>query len=106
MKSYECALKKLIDFSNSHPEMVFCDSIDKSISFGDLKFLKAKGLIKLKSSGDNGYYAAVSESGITYFSDKHDKNVSFIKEHFFKFISGFASGILVTVVSFLLLQNK
>ncbi|MGW8114252.1 hypothetical protein ACVS9P_03555 [Caproicibacterium sp. NSD3] len=105
MKSYERTLKKLIDLSNEHFVFVTSDSSNKLLDIQDLKFLKAKGLIDLHLAGDNEFYTVISNDGITYFSDKHDEKILFIKEHFFNFISGFASGVLVTVVSFLLLQN-
>ena len=72
---------------------------DLDISLKELKLLKALSLIQFKSYYDNQIRIILTDKGIAYFHDKREKRLSFWKEHFVNFLSGFISGVVVTLVS-------
>ena len=99
MKKYEQHLKKLISKSNGGCDLVF--GPDSGLSEADIRFLSAKGLIALISAGNDEFYIRVDDVGLTYFSDKQEALMTFLREYLFSFIggvlSGFISGVLLTL---------
>ena len=94
MKQFEKSLSVLISKTeecNLIPEK--CTGVPRS----DVRLLSAKGLIKLSPAGNNELYISVEPSGASYFADKSARREAFIKEHVVNFVSGFVSGVLVTV---------
>lgn len=103
MKKFERQIKKLIEKSEGGSFPVCCD--DDVISEGDLRYLKAKGLITLIPAGDNTFAAIVEPLGLTYFDDKHDARTTFWKNYVLKFFCGFLSGLATGVVLTLITQR-
>lgn len=97
MKEYERNLKKIILLSKGGCEPVHQE--ESKLSEADLRFLSAKGFLVLTPGGDNQFWMEVTPSGLSYFSDKADAKEKFVKEHIINFLSGFVSGILVTVLA-------
>ena len=101
MKQFEKSLIVLISKTeecNLVPEK--CTGVPRS----DIRLLSAKGLIKLSPAGNNEFNVSVEPSGVSYFADKSARREAFIKEHMVNFVSGFASGVLVTAVGTWLVQ--
>lgn len=95
MKPYEKDLAKLIQLSNRGCELVHQDSA--GLDEADLRFLSAKGFIALLPAGDGAFWVRVEPPGLTHVADKKERREGFIKEHIASFLSGFASGVLVTL---------
>ena len=102
MRNYEKNLKTILHKTDNGNILVI--NKDFIIPVKDLHFLSAKGLIQLKPCGDNSFFVIPTSCGITYFSDKHDARINFIKENVFKFSAGFVSGVLTTICAALLLR--
>lgn len=64
------------------------------LSESDLKFLSAKGLVKLQAAGDNELFAELTAKGRTYFSDKQEHAAKSLKDR----MLGFAFGVLTAAV--------
>ena len=103
MKKYEQNLQKLISLSKGGCRPVHQDT--SGMSEETLRFLSAKGLISLRPAGDNKFFIIITPAGLSHFSDKSEKREQFIKEHIVSFLSGFISGVLVTVVAALIIQS-
>lgn len=102
MKQYERYLRDLIHLSNGGCEPVHQEQSE--LSEADLRFLSAKGFLDLSPAGDNEFWAELTPSGLSYFSDKAESRARFIKEHLVNFFSGFVSGVLVTILAAWLVQ--
>nr|WP_325302265.1 hypothetical protein [uncultured Dysosmobacter sp.] len=103
MKKYERQLKELITLSEGGCEPVHQTQTD--ISEADLRFLRAKDLITLHPAGDGEFYIVVAPDGLAYFSNKRDARAFFVKDKVITFVSGFVSGVLVTVVAAWIIQT-
>ena len=103
MKQYERELKKLIELSKGGCKPVHQRT--SGLSEDQLRFLSAKGLISLKPAGDNEFFILLTPAGLTHFSNKSEKREDFIKEHIVSFLSGFVSGVLVTVAAAWIVQT-
>lgn len=102
MKKYEREIKRLIELTNGG-----CEPVHQKITGlteDELRFLAAKKLLRLQPAGDNMYFVTVEPAGLTYFSDKREATGDFIKEHIATFLSGFFSGVLVTVIASWIVQ--
>ena len=102
MKQYEKNLKYLIALSKAGSKMIHQNQAE--LTEDDLRFLSAKGLISLKPAGDNEFWIVLEPAGITYFSDQKSARENFIKDKLITFVSGFVSGVLVTVVATWIIQ--
>ena len=103
MKKYERDLQKLIGLSNGGCKPVHqknCEMDGKQ-----LRFLSAKGLISLTPAGNNEFFVTLAPAGLAYFSNEAEKRENFIKEHIASFLSGFVSGVLVTVAATWIVQT-
>ena len=92
----------MIALSNGGCELVHQEQ--SGLSEADLRFLSAKGLLDLTPAGDNEFWAELTPSGLTYFSEKAESRARFVKEHLVNFFSGFISGVLVTICAAWLMQ--
>lgn len=103
MKRYEKCLKSVLDLYNVDCIPVYCPSIP-GISEAEFRFLAAKGLVELRSGGDDTFYARPTPRGLTYFDDKREGSCRFWKEHIVSFIGGFVSGVLTTALGAVIAQ--
>lgn len=103
MKQFERNLKYLISKSDNGCLPVELSRAD--IPESEARILKAKKLISLRPAGDNSFYAVIEDSGLTYFDDKRQKRKDFITDHIIRFIGGFISGVLTTVLAAWLIQQ-
>lgn len=102
MKKYEHDLKKLISLSGGGCEPVHQEA--SGLSESELRFLSAKGFIKLHPAGDNQFWVVIAPPGLAHFSNKSEAREGFIKEHIASFLTGFFSGVLVTVIAAWIVQ--
>lgn len=103
MKKYEHDLKKLIDLSEGGCELVHQEQT--GLSEAELRFLAAKGFLRLHPAGDDEFWVIMEPTGLSHFSDKSEARESFFKEHLASFLTGFISGVLVTVVATWIIQT-
>ena len=103
MKKYEQDLKRIIELSDGGCEPVHQEMTE--MTEAQLRFLAAKGFLSLEAAGDNKFWVVVEPAGLAYFSDKGEAKEAFIKEHLASFLSGFFSGVLVTVVAAWIIQT-
>lgn len=105
MKQFEKDLKKVIAVTDNGCEPVFSSALN--IPESRLRILKSKKLIRMQPAGDNYFMITVLDVGLTYFDNKCESQLQFIKENLaalgVTFFGGFASGILVTLLAQLLL---
>lgn len=89
MTKYEKQLKQLIELT---PENVnFINTPIDGIDEKDLRFLSAKGLVKMHRLGGNTMAVSVTAKGLTYFSDK--------RSHSRTAVVSFALGVLSTLTA-------
>lgn len=103
MKQYERDLKKLIEMSEGG-----CYPVHQSqtgMSEADLRFLAAKGFVSLHPAGNDEFWLVVEPSGLAHFSNKSEAREAFAKDKIVTFLSGFASGVLVTIVATWIIQT-
>ena len=103
MKKYEKDLQKLIKLSQGGCEPIH--QTDCGMEEKQLRFLAAKGFVSLRPAGNNEFWIVLNPAGLSHFSDKDEAREAFIKEHVAGFLSGFASGVLVTVAANWLIQS-
>lgn len=102
MKNFEKNLSTILSKSKNGSKLI--KSSELAIAEPDLFFLSAKKLIDLRPAGDNLFFVVPKAEGITYFADKHDAKINFIKVNIFKFSVGFISGVLTTICATLILR--
>lgn len=71
VKKYEEDLRKVIRKVDEGFTGIY-EGVD-GITGDDLRFLAAKGLVKLEPAGDGEVFAAPTAKGLTYFSDREDQ---------------------------------
>ena len=91
-------------FEKNLRKIQLCDKtpltdVDLDIPHKELDFLKALELSQFQRYYDNQIRIILTDKGMTYFHDKREKRLSFWKEHFINFLSGFISGVAVTLAS-------
>lgn len=97
MKKFESDLKSLIDQSNNGSVSVYLPS--SGVSESSARFLAAIGTINLVPAGNNEFNVTITPDGLAYFYKKRQaRNMRWIDRIF-----GFATGVLVTVLSGLIL---
>ncbi len=80
MKKFERDLKIIHKYDAEGHAGVF-QGID-GLSESDLKFLSAKGFVKLSPAGDNELFAELTAKGRTYFLDQEEQKKSARKNWF------------------------
>ena len=102
MKSYEKDLKHLQSLTKNGSEPV--DLGEANLDEPSAYLLKSLGLAKLIPAGDNEFWIALTDSGVTYFVDKANARADFVKNYLANFVVGFLSGVLATVAAALIRQ--
>lgn len=101
MKKYEKNLLKILEQTKNGTKPIHQKASD--LSTEQLKFLSAKGLIRLHAAGDNLFFISVEPAGLTYFEDKKEKRADFLKTYFASyaasFLAGLTSGVLLTLLT-------
>lgn len=84
-----------------------CDLVHQKrsgLSERDLRILAAKNLVDLIPAGNDLFLIKLTPDGLTYFEDRRQRRVDFLKEHLATFVTGFASGVLATMATDWLIQ--
>lgn len=101
MKKYEKDLVHLLKLTQNGTKPTHQKT--SGLSAEQLKFLSAKGLIRLQAAGDNLFFILIEHAGITYFEDKKANRNNFLKSYFATyvatFLAGLTSGILLTILT-------
>lgn len=109
IRDVENALKIVIDCCERQGGLWMDESFAEFVSLSSnlqlLKLLSAKNLVNIMYSDGQPYALSLTEEGSTYFYNKKRKRIEFLKDFFSRFITGFVSGVLVSVVGGLLLQK-
>ena len=99
MRPYEKNFRDFVRHMDNLDKQFYTTDDFPFISSRDMRFLEAMGLIQFGGPCDGALFVGLSDKGVTYFEGRRAARVSFWKNFFSRFISGFLVGIASTMAA-------